>query len=928
MKQKKPWLTGLFFLILTIFSLKSILFKPGILGHTWDWSIPAFPKQYKIRALTNLSIWNNTALGGTFIQLKTEYPYWLMTLPFSFLGGKGVAKLTVVFILWLALLTMFLLLRKTFKLSFFWAGIGACFYGFSPFFYSRLIAGHLPFLIVYSLLPLFCHCLFKLVKIANFKEFKTNLPSFFLLILLLPFLTSVHHMAIISALIFCLFFIYALIVNKNRKIVLSLFFLLSFGFFLVISYLSFPLTYSVLNKQTVSLKAWEDVASQESLNQRFDYLNKVSQPLINLFTLNIPNNLYTEFVFPLPQVLKPFHIIITLLVFGLGFSSLFVFKKSRKVWFLDLIFCLSIILSLGTKTFIGKFLYHLLLKLSPTILAGFVNPLRFLPLLFLPLTILLPLVLEKIETNLKSFRKKSFKIVALFCLIIFFYPWFFQSLTKPLYKKGSQPLSLKLNQVHPEEKEVFDYFTNLKEDFRISFLPPYFVSWPGFSNLSYTWNFGYYAKPTFLENIHPPLAKAIITELYSPKASPLLSKLLGLANLKFLLFPHYENFGSNYNFIPGETDYKKIIDNNLKTQPDIKLLETNFQTVDIYENKDFLPHFYIPKKIVYTNGDETALAKIITHPDYQLESGIYLNQIKTQINYENNQIEYQFNIQKKSLYDIYLYNNKVWEKIDSQTLTQGEHKINLPLGEKENLIKNSCQPEPNNSLIIICQINNYPPGETLKLNLSYLSSQGNPGFVVVENNSPQPLIKQALPTNKPNQLNEVEYSIQTSPGASEAKLYLFIETNDSQTPNLSFKTIKLENQTEPLIMIQNTNNLEIPKISFEKISPSKYIVNISKSDKPYWLIFSESFHSQWQLYQEKKLISADSHRLINGFSNSWYLDSEKIGQDNYSLIVEFAPQKTYFIGLIISGLTFLTSLFYLLYNLIRKKNEKRNIKPK
>jgi hypothetical protein len=92
----------------------------------------------------------------------------------------------------------------------------------------------------------------------------------------------------------------------------------------------------------------------------------------------------------------------------------------------------------------------------------------------------------------------------------------------------------------------------------------------------------------------------IISNLYSAEASPYLGRLLSLASVKYIIYPHYDFFISYRDFIPemtsnitieGFKNYKPIIDKNVAIQKEWYLLN-GFRTVDIFENNHFRPQIY------------------------------------------------------------------------------------------------------------------------------------------------------------------------------------------------------------------------------------------------------------------------------------------------------------------------------------------------
>lgn len=145
---------------------------------------------------------------------------------------------------------------------------------------------------------------------------------------------------------------------------------------------------------------------------------------------------------------------------------------------------------------------------------------------------------------------------------------------------------------------------------------------------------------------------------------------------------------------------------------------------------------------------------------------------------------------------------------------------------------------------------------------------------------------------------------------------------------------------------------QVPKIMFRKINPTKYEVRAREANEPFWLVFSESFHKGWRLYNKVEVkedgafgeIVADypklgvkearhlqkftpgdirylfrkadvkEHYLVNGYANAWYIDPEKLGLgEDFTLVMYFWPQTLFYLGLLISGLTLLCCIGYLLW---------------
>lgn len=179
---------------------------------------------------------------------------------------------------------------------------------------------------------------------------------------------------------------------------------------------------------------------------------------------------------------------------------------------------------------------------------------------------------------------------------------------------------------------------------------------------------------------------------------------------------------------------------------------------------------------------------------------------------------------------------------------------------------------------------------------------------------------------------------------------------------------KLENSTfdiewvilEPVRSSSLIAHSQESQMTFKKINPTKYLVKVEGAKNPFWLVFSESFHKQWKLYlaegswliahgsfeeivadyQKLKVKEAKHlmkfspqdikflwekplgtpHHLVNGYANGWYIEPKKINlPEDFSLVIYFFPQSLFYLGLGISGLTFLGCIVYLIWPKKRKK---------
>lgn len=196
--------------------------------------------------------------------------------------------------------------------------------------------------------------------------------------------------------------------------------------------------------------------------------------------------------------------------------------------------------------------------------------------------------------------------------------------------------------------------------------------------------------------------------------------------------------------------------------------------------------------------------------------------------------------------------------------------------------------------------------------------------------------------------------IKTDRIKSKIRIFIF-PNNDSSHAAISeiqIKNTRLDEIIEPKMALKKTtsfNSLSLPQISFQKINPTKYYVDIKKANKSFFLIFSESYHRGWKAYLEntkypipekeikkkslnsyfngsineashrdiflnyqtietwnKKSLPEDQHITMNGYANSWYITPKDANNlSNFRIIIEYWPQRLFYIGLFFSMLIIL-----------------------
>lgn len=95
------------------------------------------------------------------------------------------------------------------------------------------------------------------------------------------------------------------------------------------------------------------------------------------------------------------------------------------------------------------------------------------------------------------------------------------------------------------------------------------------------------------------------------------------------------------------------------------------------------------------------------------------------------------------------------------------------------------------------------------------------------------------------------------------------------------------------------------KLTYRRVNPTKYEIEIADLNIPSYLIFSETYNQLWELNGQP---AKPVYSLVNGF----YVDEP----GNYTLF--FTPQKSVYPGLAISGVTVFIIIGFLIYPKLRK----------
>lgn len=296
----------------------------------------------------------------------------------------------------------------------------------------------------------------------------------------------------------------------------------------------------------------------------------------------------------------------------------------------------------------------------------------------------------------------------------------------------------------------------------------------------------------------------------------------------------------------------------------------------------FLPHIYTPKNFIIADGGIDSVPKIVARQDYQLRSAIY------------------FREQSKNLPPTLSAPNVEFKKINPTKYLVRVHRaigsFSLIFGDSFNeswelYLKNYRLDKIDNNQLDGYQILNGNEGN--QANKEELGKYIKQGLVSTLGDGKEKEINHKKWENGKEELDYIEkYKID------------FISKNFQGT-------------------IQNDN---MPKGKFYETWLAGKLEEEKKGITQGILRFVQN--------DNVKQLSDENHLMANGYANSWLIETDKIcsqtdfcqknpdGTYNFELVVEYWPQRLFYIGLSISGATLFGCIAYLAVDYARRRKKR------
>jgi len=187
-----------------------------------------------------------------------------------------------------------------------------------------------------------------------------------------------------------------------------------------------------------------------------------------------------------------------------------------------------------------------------------------------------------------------------------------------------------------------------------------------------------------------------------------------------------------------------------------------------------------------------------------------------------------------------------------------------------------------------------------------------------------------IPIIENGNIRTESYTFSSSQGAKDVIVSFCVSSNED--PSQVLDKIIVNQQISPDLYFITENKVKISadrySVKYTRIDPTKYLIEIPKDHQGNFLVFNERFNPNWKLYPRKstsqgiysitetwfqKPTDEINHIPLYGFINSWKIDS-----DTNSYILEFYPQRLFYMGLLVTVSSLFILLVFLLFSYLKK----------
>ncbi|HSX27939.1 MAG TPA: glycosyltransferase family 39 protein [Candidatus Saccharimonadales bacterium] len=252
------------------------------------------------------------------------------------------------------------------------------------------------------------------------------------------------------------------------------------------------------------------------------------------------------------------------------------------------------------------------------------------------------------------------------------------------------------------------------------------------------------------------------------------------------------------------------------------------------------------------------------------------------------------------------------------------------------------------------------PSSTYLFSFDYQSPNAETASYYLRFDDPAKTVKREIIQLKDTKWHHYTTSVVAPPGATHVSLTLYASPNSYSNEKVAvrydaFQLIETPSVLQTYYVVtQPTQHATVPhKVDYEIVGPTKKLVHIQGATGPFYLTQSDGYHADWKLEANNSkasgpintwwplvhpdAIAANQQIKLNDFQNAWYVDPANFchaqavchqnsdGSYDIEMIMEFAPQRWFVSGSIISGITFIGATGYLMYDHRRRVLQGRRV---
>lgn len=582
------------------------------IGHNWDWGFPGM--QFMFSRINELSLysWNGFNLGRE-LNLQSHV---IINEGISLLGALIGVKWSVVIIIFSALSIAFVSFKKLLdhinSCRAFFHYIPSLLYAFSPFLFNEIIGGSWYMWISYAFAPLLFLNLIKYLYHNDTKNFIGYLvTSFFVLV-------SLQNFVLIEIIIILFLVLHAIFRGDHGQIIKCM----------VIRYIKIHVVLFIINLYWIipfinSLDIFYSMIRNTSFTGNFEGIRYITQNIVSISSLSgyLDRNMY---YYAIPKGLL-FLFNVMIIIFWL-LIIVILFLKNKKIvsknniiiWLAILVFILLFIKG-GNPPFedLTMFIFQ-----NFPLMSLYRSPqhLMFAAAFIIPL--LMSFVLHYYIA-----RGVSKKIVAGLglCIVLFWTSaWWYNGDLGSKFLRNKSRDHIDFYTLSPALKNFYDHNENNFLTYRQLFLPTVFS--PDYLSNEYQRKaqgglpeYTHLKNPTFSAEFNA-IADNIDNKFCYEKTFDLLSY-LSIANVRYIslrddIYPHHTKCGvfKLWNFNDVKNDIVK--NQNLSSINDDENL---YMVHDAY----FIPRVFIPSKIIMADYDPKDIPYLVSS-NYVVGTGIFL----------------------------------------------------------------------------------------------------------------------------------------------------------------------------------------------------------------------------------------------------------------------------------------------------------------